>query len=349
MLRTLNKDNTDSEYQIFGAQSKNSNADCASLVLGNFDQDDNTNYRMAELAVRDNYGSSNLNGYGNLHIRTMGGDGILTRMLVNHGGNVGIGTMNPIVKLDVSGGINMQTIHLDANPGQPMDTLIGLKTLVPTILDAAVDTSTVAGVFADAAPAVRDSNISAWRFINNTANRKINWYMFYNASNSNVQYRFKNLRSAYVKLRFNNTSNITVNNLPYLTLYDHTMNDGNDGAAWYRHRVNYIDYSNLHPLSNIQLQKDYIFYVGDHPVKSGFLNVGHDNFISMPFNNSIFASYTGPAADSNVGFQPTNIMKFIVLNTSSSSTLNAVDFSVLEWGSRFGKDINRVVTYFSDI
>ena len=172
--------------------------------------------------------------------------------------------------------------------------------------------------------------------------------MFYNASSSNVQYRFKNMRTAYVKLRFN-TSNTTINSIPYLTLYDHTLGDGNDGAAWYRHRVNFIDFTNLQALGDIRTNIDYVFYIGDDPVRSGFLSLTCDKSVFMPYKKDIYGAYTGPASDSNVGFQPGNIMKFMVLNTSSSSTTNTVNFTLLEWGYRFGKDINRVATYFSDI
>ena len=58
MLRTLNKDNTDSEYHIVGAKSRASNADVASLVLCNYDDDSKTNYRLGEICVRDNYGNT---------------------------------------------------------------------------------------------------------------------------------------------------------------------------------------------------------------------------------------------------------------------------------------------------
>lgn len=108
MYRTLNKDNTKTEYFIVGARSQNSNLDIASLVLANYDDDTHINYKLAEIAAKDNYGNSNLNGFGNLVFKTnYAGESntVETKMTILYNGNVGIGIDHPEDKLVVDGNI----------------------------------------------------------------------------------------------------------------------------------------------------------------------------------------------------------------------------------------------------
>jgi len=104
-IRTLLKDGFDTELQIQGARSQNSNDDISSVVFTNYDNDTSNVYRMAEIVMRDNYGSSNLHGYGNIVIKTgnTGGSNLTERMVIKHGGHVGIGTLNPCHLFDVNG------------------------------------------------------------------------------------------------------------------------------------------------------------------------------------------------------------------------------------------------------
>lgn len=118
MQKTVNKDNTEVEYQIFGARSKNAYADVASLVLGNYDDDTRSNYRLVELVARDNFGTSESNGYGNFFIRTNGTgssnpNDLINRVSVLHNGNVGINTVNPRFTLDVAGTIACSNIIIE--------------------------------------------------------------------------------------------------------------------------------------------------------------------------------------------------------------------------------------------
>ena len=117
MLRSMNKDNTDTEYQIIGAQARSSNSDSASLVFCNYDDDTKLTYRLGEICVRDNYGNAESNGYGNMYFRTNGisttSNNIQTQMCILHNGNVGIGTVNPNEKLTVNGILKAKILDYD--------------------------------------------------------------------------------------------------------------------------------------------------------------------------------------------------------------------------------------------
>lgn len=106
-FKTLLTDNFDTEVRIQGARSQNSNEDIASVVFLNFDNDNSNCYRMAEIAMRDNYGAPFQNGYGNLVFKT-NGDGSNTsnlsdRMVILMNGNIGINIGQPSEKFNVDG------------------------------------------------------------------------------------------------------------------------------------------------------------------------------------------------------------------------------------------------------
>lgn len=116
MIRTLAKDGFDMEYMIMGAQSKNSNVDVASLVFLNYDDDTHCNYRLCEIAVRDHYGNTTSNGFGNLYMRTNGtgtlSNNLSNRMCVLHNGNIGVGTDTPSCLFDVAGEIKCHKMNV---------------------------------------------------------------------------------------------------------------------------------------------------------------------------------------------------------------------------------------------
>lgn len=110
MFKSLTKDNSTFDYQIYGAMSRSSNKDIAGISLGNYDNDSKLTYKMAQIAVRDNYGDSSNNGMGNLYIRTNATGGTNTSNLTDHvcilyNGNVGINTVLPEYALHVVGDI----------------------------------------------------------------------------------------------------------------------------------------------------------------------------------------------------------------------------------------------------
>lgn len=312
------------------------------LVFGNYDDDSKLSYRLGEICVRDHYGDSSNDGFGNMYFRTngTGTTGTLSNspMCIMHNGRIGMGTVNPSTTCDVMGTLRTQNIEVARTTTKPVENLIAMTSLIPTIVDGA-DTAVSAPIFADAAPAVMDSNLSSWRFVNDAANKKINWYFYYNSSNTNAYNKYKNVKTMYYKVRFNTIP--TINSLPYVAMYDHTLGDGKDGAAWYRHKMNFIDFSS----SNFSVNRDYVFYVGNNPITEGFLNLANENLVSVAYNSNIFGSYAGPSNENRI--QDSNVMKFIVLNTSSSASLNNVDFTMTEVGFRIGAKLSRFATCYS--
>jgi hypothetical protein len=118
MFKVLNKDNAEAEYKIIGARSQNSNEDIASIVFGNYDDDTKITYRLGEIAVRDHYGNSDMNGYGNMIFRTngTGNSNVQDRITIMHNGYIGIGTHNPQAHLHVNGNIVASNILYHHEP-----------------------------------------------------------------------------------------------------------------------------------------------------------------------------------------------------------------------------------------
>lgn len=116
-IKTLLKDNFDTEVVIQGARAQNSNEDVASVVFQNYDNDTSNIYKMAEIAMRDNYGSSNPNGIGNLYFRTNadGGCNVTDRMVILHNGFVGINNRTPQELLHVTGNASISSNIFTSN------------------------------------------------------------------------------------------------------------------------------------------------------------------------------------------------------------------------------------------
>lgn len=117
-IRTLVKDNFDTELQIQGARAQNSNDDIASVVFTNYDNDTSNIYRLAEIVTRDNFGSAASNGCGNIVMKTNpdGGSNLVDRMVVKCNGYVGINTPEPISHLHVVGNITACNLLYSTQP-----------------------------------------------------------------------------------------------------------------------------------------------------------------------------------------------------------------------------------------
>lgn len=113
-FKTTSKDNTEVEVIIAGARATASNLDISSTVYANYDNDTSNTYRLAEITVRDHFGSTNSNGFGDLIFRTNGsgllGTSIENRMVILYNGNVGINKMEPSYTLDVDGTANVSNL-----------------------------------------------------------------------------------------------------------------------------------------------------------------------------------------------------------------------------------------------
>jgi hypothetical protein len=267
-----------------------------------------------------------------------------SNVYIGSGSNVGIGTTTPTATLDVQGIARATTLltselQVVGSSSKPIDNLIALRSLTPTLLDASL--SNAAAIYGGGPGAVYDSNIEAWRFVNDSNTKKISWYFFGNSNTSNTLYRYKNLRTAYYKIRFNGSTVPGDDSWPFFILYSLPKFDGKDAAAWYRARMNYFSWTD----SNIQVGKDYCFYINEDPTTAGFLNIVCDKKIKVHFSSNQFQAFVGPSNETRI--QDIDIMEYITLQTSSSAALNSVDFTMTEMGFRYGTEITRFVTCYS--
>lgn len=112
MFKVLTKDDKANTIYIQGSYSKNCNADIASVVFQNYDNDTGLTYDMAKISMRDQDGKSNINGRGNLVFTNAFGDGnIYERMRITYDGKVGIGTQNPTESLECVGDICIRGVN----------------------------------------------------------------------------------------------------------------------------------------------------------------------------------------------------------------------------------------------
>ena len=147
MYRVLNTDNAQNTMTIQGAYSHNSNVDICRILFQNYDADSAKTYDMASIGMQDQWGSSNLNGIGNITFKTNeDGSKILhERMRVQYDGKVGIGTVHPSHELDLVGDLNVSgyilrnnqpllsnnTLYLDNSYISASNTRIGVFTKKP--------------------------------------------------------------------------------------------------------------------------------------------------------------------------------------------------------------------------
>ncbi len=109
MFRTINKDGANNAVFIQGAQSKSPDSNIASIVFQNYDDDSKMIYNMASIAVRDHFGNTNQDGYGDLifltHNSATDPKALSEQIRLTYNGNVGLGTSTPQAKLHVDGSL----------------------------------------------------------------------------------------------------------------------------------------------------------------------------------------------------------------------------------------------------
>ena len=149
MFKTIFKDNANNNIIVQGARSKNVSSNIATLLFQNFDDDVDTVFNMGSIGVRDHFGNSACNGYGDLVFETgMGEDvtntgngnengngngngGVKSRKAVNtlyerarltYDGRLGIGTTTPQHPLHVEG--TAQCTHIETASLSVTDSVI---------------------------------------------------------------------------------------------------------------------------------------------------------------------------------------------------------------------------------
>jgi hypothetical protein len=221
-IKTLLKDNFDTEVIIQGARAQNSNEDIASLIFQNYDNDTSNIYKIAEIAMRDNYGNSNPNGIGNLYFRTNadGGCNVTDRMVILHNGFVGINNNSP-----------QELLHI-----------LGNASISSNIFTSNIYASNIIYKNEPSFYPITDTQIT-----NTLYTKTFSW--IYNASESNIR-KIKNIGiRSYLHTTYNNSSNNSNNsNINYtLRIYDSSNNItlGSQTLSNIIPTVNYITLSNL--------------------------------------------------------------------------------------------------------
>jgi hypothetical protein len=108
MFRVRNLNGTSNSIYIQGSYAEDKTKDIAGITLANYDLDTSNYYNMAAMSMRDHYGDSSNNGYGDLLFLTnINGSNLTEKMRILYDGKVGIGTSNPTHKLDIAGDLNL--------------------------------------------------------------------------------------------------------------------------------------------------------------------------------------------------------------------------------------------------
>lgn len=97
LFKVTNKDNKGNSLFIQGSYSRNTSNDVSSITFQNYDDDSKQTHNIARIAARDAFGSSNLNGYGDLLFMTSGleGSNLQEQVRIKSTGQVCIGSSTP--------------------------------------------------------------------------------------------------------------------------------------------------------------------------------------------------------------------------------------------------------------
>ena len=108
MFKTLNNDNTTTTLYVQGAYSHNSINDISGIIFQNKDADTQIIYNMAKISMRDQFGTSNQYGMGDLVFSTNfdGSSNLVDRMRINYDGSVCIGNNSSLGVLNVDCNLN---------------------------------------------------------------------------------------------------------------------------------------------------------------------------------------------------------------------------------------------------
>lgn len=103
-FRVLNSNNATNSLFIRGSKAEDNENDIASIVFQNYDTDTSAVYRMAEIAIRDEFGNASSNGIGNLLFKTNPtGSNLVEQARLTYDGRLLIGTSNGADTLVVNG------------------------------------------------------------------------------------------------------------------------------------------------------------------------------------------------------------------------------------------------------
>ena len=164
-----------------------------------------------------------------------------------------------------------------------------------------------ASVYADGARGIPDPNDrDGWYFINNTANKKINWY-FYDGSVNNTT--LGNM-SVYAIVTLDNPS---AGNAPFFGIYTTRKNDGQDAASWYRSRLVYTI------SGQFAVGTKYLIYTGTDPQVHPELPR-----LQLSLTNVVGIS-VGPKA-------PSERILTVSIGSNSTSLINTAKFVIQELG-----------------
>jgi hypothetical protein len=93
--RVLNSNNATNSLFIRGSKAEDNTNDIASIVFQNYDTDTSAVYKMAEIAIRDEFGNASSNGIGNLIFKTNPtGSNLVEQVRLTYDGHLLLGTSN---------------------------------------------------------------------------------------------------------------------------------------------------------------------------------------------------------------------------------------------------------------
>jgi hypothetical protein len=143
MFRAISKDGANNAIFIQGAQSKSPGSNIASIVFQNYDDDSKITYNMGSIAIRDHFGNSNQDGFGDLIFLTRNTQedpkALTEQARLTYDGNLGIGTPTPTHRLHVDGSLyvtgSIVAPNIDIASSNVFFPQLQVDNLVPALSD----------------------------------------------------------------------------------------------------------------------------------------------------------------------------------------------------------------------